>query len=288
MIGIIFNPNAAGGKSVPRMENFLKMLDSRNIEYEYRETTKAWDAFDFAEELSKTCDTIVVGGGDGTVFEVLCNVWDKDVRLALLPYGSGNDGAMCIYGKDFPDEKMIDVITGDSETRVDCARINDKYTSVLLASFGLGADILVAFKEKGGSYFKVIPGVMRHTNRRNFTIKTDDKEEVTYFSEFVSVFNFGSAGGGIKVLDSSVSDDGQMEIIVLEKSSVLRRYQNFIALAKKRVEKQPNVKVLRFKECTITCEKEEPCNLDGELIFFNEINIKVLPKQLRFVVPKQE
>lgn len=41
MIGIVYNPVAGSGKCKDRMKAFLELMDSKNIEYDYRETQYA-------------------------------------------------------------------------------------------------------------------------------------------------------------------------------------------------------------------------------------------------------
>ena len=71
MIGIIYNPHTNKGASVERMKGIREKLDSKGVQYEYRETTYAGEAIVLAKELAKTCDTLIAAGGDGTFYEVV-------------------------------------------------------------------------------------------------------------------------------------------------------------------------------------------------------------------------
>ena len=285
MIGIIFNPKAGSGKFVPRMKAFLEMLDAKGVEYDYRETQKAGDTIEFAIDMADKCSTIIPAGGDGTVYEVINPLVDRDVRLSILPYGSGNDAFASVYGFDYSDEKVIESVISGEDVKVDCAKVNDKYTFVILAGLGFAADLLVRFKEKGGSYAKAIPGLMIHCTRKDYKLLING-EEKSYHTEFMSAFNSGFAGGGIKVTDKSSIYDGEMEMVILKKSGRFRRLLNFLALSRKKLEEQPNVDIIKFKECTVIPQGEPlVINMDGELVREDEMNIKVLPGHLRFAAP---
>ena len=288
MIGLIFNPKAGSGKYVPRMKAFLEMLDAKGVEYDYRETQKAGDTIDFAKEMAETCTTIIAAGGDGTVFEVINPLADMNVRMAILPYGSGNDAFASIYGSKYSDEKVLESVVSGEDVKVDCARVNGKYVFVILAGLGFAADLLVRFKEKGGSYAKAIPGLMIHCHRKDYKLLING-EEREYHTEFLSAFNSGFAGGGIRVTNQSSIYDGEMEMVVLKKSGRFRRFLNFAALARKKLEKQYNVDIIKFKECTVYPVGEQlVINMDGELIREDEMHIEVLPGHLRFAAPVKD
>ena len=89
VIGIVFNPVTFGGRSVGRMRHALELLDAKGVEYVYRETACEGDAVRISAELADSCDVIVAAGGDGTVYEVVNGVYDKDVAIMVFTYGSG-------------------------------------------------------------------------------------------------------------------------------------------------------------------------------------------------------
>ena len=57
MLGIIYNPVTNGGKSADRMRQIRELMDSKGIEYDYRETEKEAQATELAKELSAKCDS---------------------------------------------------------------------------------------------------------------------------------------------------------------------------------------------------------------------------------------
>ena len=106
MIGIVFNPVTFSGKSVDRMKHVLEILDSKGVEYIYRETEKEGDAIAISRELADSCGIIVAAGGDGTVLETLNGVYDRDVTIMVLPFGSGNDIGRSIGVEGMTDEQL--------------------------------------------------------------------------------------------------------------------------------------------------------------------------------------
>ncbi|MBP5684957.1 MAG: hypothetical protein J6W72_00810, partial [Candidatus Methanomethylophilaceae archaeon] len=250
MIGVVYNPVAGNGKCKDRMKAFLELMDSKNVEYEYRETEYAGHTQVICQELAETCSTIIAAGGDGTMNEAITSLHGKDVRFALLPYGSGNDAAMSVYGKKCPDSVILDHILSGSDIRVDCARINDTYSFMLIATYGFGATLVKAFKEDGGSYLKVAPKIMTQKELNDYTLKINGTEKEVR-TEFISVLNTGMAGGGMRIYPDSNMADGEMEVLILHHKSNMRRWMNLLALARGKLKNQPNLEVIKFKECTI-------------------------------------
>ena len=281
MIGIIYNPVAAGGKYKGRMRDLLVLLDSLQIKYEYRESEGPGDAGKLALEMSETCSTIIPAGGDGTVSEVLTALKDKDVRLAILPYGSGNDSFISVYGDDCSDEGVLEHVMSETDLRADCFMVNGKYRGFLLASYGFGADLVKNFKEKGRTYFYQAFKMLFGVHIRNYTITVNGTTRDVR-SEFVSVINTGYAGGGIRVNSKSSFTDGEFELMILHESSMFRRFANFAAMARGKLDSQPNMEVIRTKECSIIAKDDDCINVDGELYYTQNVDIRITEGGLRF------
>ena len=92
---IIFNPNAAYGRSVKKLAEIKAKFRSLGISTKVMPTTHPGHASELVEstELSGF-DGLIAAGGDGTVFEVLNGLYKhpKSARipLGLLPIGTGN------------------------------------------------------------------------------------------------------------------------------------------------------------------------------------------------------
>src|SRR5918997_6208303 len=86
---VICNPSSGGGSCEP--DEVREALADFDIEWIY--TQDAGDALEAAEEWSG--GRLIVVGGDGTVNEVINGLgragFPKDVTLAVLPMGTGND-----------------------------------------------------------------------------------------------------------------------------------------------------------------------------------------------------
>eukprot|EP00475_Leptophrys_vorax_P001948 TRINITY_DN11117_c0_g1_i3.p1 TRINITY_DN11117_c0_g1~~TRINITY_DN11117_c0_g1_i3.p1 ORF type:complete len:319 (-),score=70.38 TRINITY_DN11117_c0_g1_i3:399-1325(-) len=95
---VIVNPHGGGGNALAVFEHTaVPVLKQMKIEYTIKLTEKRNDAHQFAVELASKdqCDILIVVGGDGTIFEVVNGVMQKQPEmrptLVFLPGGTGSN-----------------------------------------------------------------------------------------------------------------------------------------------------------------------------------------------------
>ncbi len=86
--------------------------------------------------------TIVVVGGDGTTTNVANAILNsgKDVRLSVMPAGTGNDFAKAVGTAKVDIPTIVRLSTGEAERRVDVGLIEDNF---FLNCCGFGFDVAV-------------------------------------------------------------------------------------------------------------------------------------------------
>ena len=284
MIGIIYNPHTNKGASVERMKEIREKLDSRGIQYEYRETTYAGEAIVLAKELAETCDTLVAAGGDGTFYEVINGAIDKDVTFAILPFGSGNDSSRTLEIKTLTDDELIDVALGDNVIDMDCMLYNSEKVSMQFIAMGIVPEVLSRFvsmkKAKGLNYVKALLGAVSKHKAKTYRVDIDGVEE-EYFADMVTVTNVKTAGGGLKMCPPAVIDDRQLDLIIIRHTGRARFYGNLLALARGKLMSQPNVIHKRVTSATLISDKVEEVVIDGEMLHFDRVKVELYPKQVR-------
>ena len=287
MIGIVSNPKTNKGKSVERMEHVLSLLDEKGVEYDYRETAGRGDATAIADELSGSCDIIVAAGGDGTVFEVVNGVVGKDVRLFILPFGSGNDVSRNLGLYKRSDEELVDILLAGKTTKFDCGIKDGSVAFCVFVSFGIVTHIISEFekKQKGSSigYYSTMLKAIRSFRSQRFKVKTEgyDKEVL---SDFVSVQSIRNAGAGMMIQPDAVIDDGYHDLVIVEHRGRFRKFCNLIALLRGKLPEQPNVYTERVKWAEIqSCEGEVTYSIDGELLTTSEVKTEVCDRPLTFI-----
>jgi diacylglycerol kinase (ATP) len=73
------------------IERVMALLRSKNLQVDLQQTFSARSAGDQAREaIAAGYDTIIVCGGDGTIFDVVQGVAGSDIPLGVIPLGTGN------------------------------------------------------------------------------------------------------------------------------------------------------------------------------------------------------
>ncbi len=88
---LIVNPNAGGGRWVPRLDEARRIFRNAGIETELQQTTAPGEATVLARRaVDQSRQLVIVCGGDGTVNEAVNGLACSQVPLAVLPAGTAN------------------------------------------------------------------------------------------------------------------------------------------------------------------------------------------------------
>jgi len=112
--------------------------DVYNIGIDYTKYSK------HAEQLTKEAilkkpDCIIASGGDGTINEVASSLVGTDIRLGIIPVGSGN-GLASNLKIPLEIEKAILIIKSGTESLIDVGKVNEHY---FFSNMGIGIDALI-------------------------------------------------------------------------------------------------------------------------------------------------
>ena len=284
MIGIVYNPHTNKGASVERMKKIREELDSRGVQYEYRETTYAGEAIVLAKELAKTCDTLIAAGGDGTFYEVVNGTIDEDVTYAIMPFGSGNDNSRSLGIKSLADSDLIDTALSDNVLDMDCMVYNDETISIQFVAMGIVPEVLSNFvkmeKVSGMNYVKALLGAMRKHKPKTYKVEIDGTEE-EYLADMVAMMNIKTAGGGFRICPDADISDRQLDLVVVTRTGRIRYFLNLVALMRGKLLKQPNVVHKRVTCATMIAGGVEEVVIDGEMMHFDKVKVELCPKQIR-------
>lgn len=304
----IFVVNPVAGKE-DRTEPITNAINKKKIDgnVEIYRTTCPGDASRYLRERladSTNPTRVYACGGDGTFHEVVEGVYfSKNPRVAVgvIPTGSGND-----FIKSFPvdEKKFLHIATMAKSKIVPCDLIrvtddNDKETiCVNIASAGFDAEVC-----KGMTTFKKIPfvsgsGAYKLSLARQFLSKmgkryivlADGKpvgQELKDEYLFVIGANGTHYGGGYKASPKSKTDDGLMNLIIIEKLSRAafagvvgdyRKGEYFEKLKGKMIHKTVH-------SMQILSENPIAMNLDGEDVSMKNPVLEILPSKLMLILP---
>lgn len=225
-IALLSNPVAGRGRGARYRSVVVDRL--RDAGYRVRDVQGAdsADALDQARSLvaDPEISALVVCGGDGMVHVGIQAVAGTARPLGIIPAGTGNDLARYLdLPRGDPAAAADRVIAGRMRT-IDLARSGDRYFATVLAA---GFDALVNERANRMTWPS---GQMRYNlatlaELRTFTpipyTLVLDGAELRTEAMLVAVGNGPSFGGGLRIAEGALLDDGLLDVIVIGRMSRL-------------------------------------------------------------------
>ncbi len=239
-------------------------------------------------------------GGDGTLNEVLCGAYrHPGVEVGHIPCGSGND-MIRNYGKAEAFRDIENMMLGGVHT-IDLLRVNGRVAASICAA---GLDAKVAYEIPkfrrlpfcGGStaytlaVFKCLLGKLGY----HMTVESDaGRFEGDYL--LTAVGNGSYYGGGYRSLPGARTDDGLLNVVLVNKISlpriakVLGRYKagtHFTPDGQVAPDLKDIVTAFATRSISISCDSDFYYTIDGECEPSRHIQIDILPGAVQFILPK--
>jgi diacylglycerol kinase (ATP) len=230
-IALLTNPTAGKGKGARHRDAALARLRESGFVVRNLQGRDADEAFDLARGcVADGVEALVVCGGDGLVHLGVQAVAGTGVPLGLIPSGTGNDVARYL---DLPRTDPVaaaDRIIASRHRTIDLARSGDRYFVTVLAA---GFDAIVNERANAMTWPR---GQMRYNlatlaELRTFrpipyVLRLDD-ETLECEAMLVAVGNGPSFGGGLRITEGALLDDGLLDVVVItrmSKSKLVRSY----------------------------------------------------------------
>lgn len=270
MYHIIMNPKAAVGKSRKNLAVALDTFRSFGARYEIHCTQYEKHAEKLARELTERgVRDIVAFGGDGTIHEILNGLTHpEEVRLGILPAGTGNDFVDFVGIPRNPKEAATLIVTGRARP-ADYIRVGER-RSVNSVGLGIDVDVLqrrIQAKWSGrlSYFFSLIVSIIKFKNY-HFIVKVNGREEDRH--SFVAVVcNGGLFGGGRRICPKAEIDDGKLQLVIVDLVKKVQIWGALFALMRGKILDYPATDCYDVEEVEIIpcSDKESTIQMDGEL-----------------------
>lgn len=185
--------------------------------------------------VQKGYDALVACGGDGLVYLVVQAVAGTGVPLGIIPAGSGNDAARYFDLPRRDPAAAADVVIGSRTRTIDLARSGDRWFVTVLAA---GFDAIVNERANAMTwphgqmrYNLATLAELRTFKPLHYTLELDDRR-VTLDAMLVAVGNGPAFGGGLRITEGAVLDDGLLDVVIirpLSKLDLIRTYPKLFA-----------------------------------------------------------
>jgi len=287
-IALLTNPTAGKGRG--RGMNAQVAPRLRTAGFEVRELIgrDPDEALDLARQcVADGVETLAVIGGDGMVHLATQALVGSATRLGLVPAGTGNDVARYLDLPRKDVEAATEVLIRGNERTIDVARIGPTYFVTVLAA---GIDARVNERANAMSWPR---GQMRYNlatlaELRTFTpipyVLDIDGEEHRFDAMMVAVGNGPSFGGGLRITEGAVLDDGLLDVVAilpLSKPELLWTYPKLF-----RGTHVTHRQYRHWSARTVTVAAPDVvAYADGERIAPLPLTVEVVPRSLRVVVP---
>ncbi len=252
-----------------------------------------WEKGDAARYIDEACqlgvETVISGGGDGTINEIATALTRLNAahRLALgiLPLGTANDFATSVGIPESLDKALQLAIVG-KPTAVDIAQVNDQTCFINMATGGFGTRITSETPEKlkaalgGVSY--LIHGLMRmDTLKPDRCEITGDNFHWQGDALVIGIGNGRQAGGGQQLCPDALINDGLLQLRIFTGDELLPAL--FTTLTNP--EESPNIIDGQSAWFEVEAPHGMTFNLDGEPLSGDRFRIAVMPGALQCRLP---
>jgi diacylglycerol kinase (ATP) len=290
-VQVIVNP--AAGLDDPILKTLNTAIHEHGASWDVSITNARGDGTRLAQEaIANGADVVAACGGDGTLMEVAAGMVGSDVPLAFLPAGTGNVMASELRIPRRLDKAASLLFDPASVIRpVDLGQVNDRYF-IMRASIGFEAAVVEKttreMKDRFGllAYGVAILQALSEPLKARYHLTLDGEAvEVEGFSLLIA--NAGSIGRLNLVLNSTITlDDGLLDVMILNDhpESVLSIAASVIQLD----EFTAALQHWQAKEVTITCDRPQTVQGDGELLGQTPVTARVVPQAVRVITPGGE
>ena len=294
----LYNPNSGRGKISRRITLIEKTLKKSYSEVDIRVTTSALDLEEQARHGATEYDTIVFSGGDGTINNVLSAVQGSGVQLGYLPAGTANDVARSL-GIPRSVRGALKVITKGRSEKLDCMRINGTHYAMYIAAAGAFTSVTYetpqSTKRALGWLAYAVQGLRKNMKLDVFPMRiTCGERTVSTHGVLVFIMN-GRSVASFPVNRRASMQDGVLEMAVVkqaEKPGLFRRIGALFSIASLMVFgckiKKRDIEFLRGDKIVVETDERVIWDYDGEKGTPGNVAVEVLPRSVKFFVPKNK
>lgn len=302
---VIFNPASGHGRGGRRLEAYLSLLKEHLPDSEHGVTGFPGHERELADRaIAEGHDTVVAVGGDGTWSHVADRLMasGREVRLGVLPSGTGNDFGRNL-GLDYRDpEAAVRALASGRTTRVDVGRVTTRSATsahqrgggfqaprhfLNLVGFGFDIAVIDAAADarflRGEALYKVA-ALQQLFRFPGLSLTVSDAEGMTREGRhlMVTVSNGPFFGGGFPIAPGASIRDGRLHACLIADARALTRARLFSAAEKGRHVESEHVEIHQARSFILTFEDPPRFEIDGDVYRAEgkEVEVEILPAAL--------
>jgi diacylglycerol kinase (ATP) len=241
------------------------------------------------DAMSAGATTIVCVGGDGTAGNIANAILHShaDVRLGIIPAGTGNDFARTLGVTRSDINKIAARSIIPSQERMDVGRIEDTY---FLNSCGFGFDVavlqgLAQARWVGNNlvyFYSALTGILGFGGVEIKIESPNITHERTLYL-LVVIANGPRFGGGLRIAPTATAIDGELDVVLIRDAARMRRLQMLASATRGAHVRFGEVTVEQTSQMTFHFDDKPFYESDGELhqAASSELMVECIPAALR-------
>jgi len=291
MVLTIVNPAAAGGRLGREWPKVQQRLADAGLESEVVFTEAPGHATELAARVAATdCQRVLVAGGDGTVCEAAQGMaGNKSCELAILPLGTGNDGARTL-GVPTDLDRAARVAIEGAPRSVDLIRVGDR---LVLNAIGIGLTADINDRAARIKWVRGIAVYLATAAVSLFRFKAPhvqivaDGRVIDSTMTILAVHNGPTTGGGFALTPDAVPDDSLLDATLVPDVPLTGRLQRLYGGLRGTLHTMEGSIALRARVLELHHNEPLAVHFDGNAGVLDGpvTRFEIVPKALRVVVP---
>lgn len=307
---VIFNPASGRGRGQRRIPRYREFLDRYVPGWAHAFTERAGDESRLVDRaLDESFDTIIAMGGDGTWSHVADRILARgrtDVRLGVLPGGTGNDFCRNLGLREDDLEGAVRSVATGLTVAVDAGRVvspltHDEHAGGPVESrhflnvVGFGFDVAVVDAARGARFFKgallyKLTALQQLFRFPGFDVEIGDDGDFERSGHglMLTVSNGRFFGGGFPIAPGATVTDGALHASFIRDAGPLVRLRLFDRASKGRHVTEPQVELHTAPTFEMRFPSPVRLEMDGDVYVSGTpvVRLEVMPGALQVIVPR--
>ena len=283
---LLVNPSSGGGTSLKALARVEALLDARRVPFRVVRTKSLEHGVAKALGAVEDGELPVVVSGDGMIGAVGGAMAGGETPLGIVPVGRGNDLAR-VLGIPTEPEAAIEIVLAGHTRVIDVGEANGMpFLGIASVGFDSDANRIANESRLGGNlvYAYAALRALAAWKPARFTIAIgDQRTRVEGYS--VVVANSSAYGGGMYVAPDAELDDGEFDVVTIEKVGKFRFLGNLPKVFKGTHVRNDEVRVVHASRLSLSASRPFAVYADGEHLTDLPADLSVIPHALRVLVP---
>lgn len=270
---LVVNSKAGKGRASKLANQFEELLNSNNLPYEiikessYEDTVTKYRLSIASGKFNK----VIAIGGDGLVNLCLQEIAERNIGLAVVPAGTGNDFARAVGSHKKNVETIFNFIASQDPTSIDLGLVTGDfgrrwYVQVLSTGFDALVNNLanrITWPRGQIKYTLATILTLARFNPISYELIIDDKT-VKQNLMLLSVANGETYGGGMRICPDASNSDGIFDILLVHPVSKIVLLTIFPKVFAGKHVPHPKIEIIRAKNIKLSANAS--AFADGEFV----------------------